>query len=80
MRCLCSGLSVDVEFENCVIYLRPLSFGLSIPSGFDLFGCGLMSALGHKRTYAMQKAMSAVPPIATAKADSHKWACPLYPR
>ena len=76
MRCLCSGLSA----ENGVIYLRPLSFGLSIPSGFDLFGCGLMSALGHKRTYAMQKAMSALPPIATAKADSHKRACPLYPR
>ena len=29
-----------------------------------------MSALGHKRTYAVQKAMSALPPIATAKADS----------
>ena len=29
----------------------------------------LMSALGHKRTYAVQKAMSAVPLIATAEAD-----------
>jgi hypothetical protein len=28
-----------------------------------------MSALGHKRTYAVQKGMSALPPIATAKAD-----------
>jgi hypothetical protein len=28
-----------------------------------------MSALGHKRTYAVQKAMSALPPKATAKAD-----------
>jgi hypothetical protein len=28
-----------------------------------------MSALGHKRTYAVHKAMSALPPIATAKAD-----------
>ena len=28
-----------------------------------------MSALGHKQTYAMQKGMSALPPIATAKAD-----------
>jgi|GEM_PF-2071347 hypothetical protein len=28
-----------------------------------------MSALGHKRTYAVQKGMSAFPPIATAKAD-----------
>jgi len=28
-----------------------------------------MSALGHKRTYAVQNVMSALPPIATAKAD-----------
>jgi len=28
-----------------------------------------MSALGHKRTYALQKGMSALPPIATEKAD-----------
>ena len=28
-----------------------------------------MSALGHKRTYAPQQAMSALHPIATAKAD-----------
>jgi hypothetical protein len=31
---------------------------------------GLMSALGHKRTYAAQQAMSALPPIATAKASA----------
>ena len=31
-----------------------------------------MSALGQKQTYALQKAMSALPPIATAKADSRK--------
>jgi hypothetical protein len=29
-----------------------------------------MSALGQKQTYALQKAMSALPPIATAKADT----------
>jgi len=28
-----------------------------------------MSALGHKQTYAVQQSMSALPPIATAKAD-----------
>ena len=28
-----------------------------------------MSALGHKRTYALQQAMSALHPIATVKAD-----------
>ena len=31
-----------------------------------------MSALGQKPTYAVQKAMSALPPIATAKANSRK--------
>jgi hypothetical protein len=31
-----------------------------------------MSALGQKQTFAVQKGMSAVPPIATAKADSRK--------
>jgi hypothetical protein len=29
-----------------------------------------MSALGHKRTFAVQKGMSALPSVATAKADS----------
>src|SRR5262249_52922906 len=37
-----------------------------------------MSALGHKRTCAVHQAMSALPPIATAKADicatSNRWA------
>ena len=41
---------------------------------------GPMSALGHKRTYAVQKGMSAVLPIATAKADICPGACLLYPR
>jgi hypothetical protein len=39
-----------------------------------------MSALGQKRTYALQQAMSALPPIATAKAKFRKRPCPLYPR
>jgi hypothetical protein len=39
-----------------------------------------MSALGQKQTYAPQKRMSAFPPIATAKADSRKQSCPLYPQ
>jgi hypothetical protein len=39
-----------------------------------------MSAMGHKRTFALQKPMSALPPIATAKADIGKPSCPLYPR
>jgi len=37
-----------------------------------------MSALGQKRTYAVQQSMSALPPKATAKADSRKRSCPLY--
>ena len=39
-----------------------------------------MSALGQKQTYAPQKAMSALPPIATPKADFRKRRCLLYPR
>src|SRR5262245_60354088 len=42
--------------------------------------CGVMSALGQKPTYAVQNVMSALPPIATAKADIRKRSCPLYPR
>ena len=38
-----------------------------------------MSALGQEQTYASQKAMSALPPIATAKADLPQWSCPLTP-
>src|SRR5262245_7884439 len=40
----------------------------------------LMSALGHKQTYAVQKAMSALPRIATARADFRKRSCLLYPQ
>src|SRR5215470_18969806 len=40
----------------------------------------VMSAMGQKRTYAAHKVMSALPPIATAKADSRKRSCLLYPR
>src|SRR5262245_38471804 len=39
-----------------------------------------MSALGQKQTYAVQKPMSALPPIATAKADSRNPPCLLYPQ
>src|SRR5262249_35027677 len=40
----------------------------------------LMSALGQKQTYAVQQTMSALPPIATAKADYRERSCPVYPR
>jgi hypothetical protein len=39
-----------------------------------------MSALGQKRTFAAQYVMSALLPIATAKADICASSCPLYPR
>src|SRR5262249_22498222 len=39
-----------------------------------------MSALGQKRTCAVQKGMSALPPIATGKADIPKRSYPLYLR
>ena len=39
-----------------------------------------MSALGQKRTCAVQNGMSALPPIATAKADFRTGSCPLNPR
>ena len=39
-----------------------------------------MSALGHKQTCASQKAMSALPPIATAKADILNRLCLLSPQ
>jgi hypothetical protein len=44
------------------------------------FGSSPMSALGHKRTFALQNVMSALPPIATAKALPRERACPLYTR
>jgi len=39
-----------------------------------------VSALGHKQTYALQQAMSALPPIATAKAKFPKTPCLLCPQ
>jgi len=39
-----------------------------------------MSALGQNRTYAVHKPMSALPPIATAKADIRERPCLLYPQ
>jgi hypothetical protein len=38
-----------------------------------------MSTLGQKQTYAVQNAMSALPPIATAKADIRYKLCLLSP-
>ena len=39
-----------------------------------------MSALGQKQTFAVQNIMSALPPKATAKADSRKWKASNGPR
>jgi len=38
-----------------------------------------MSAMGHKPTCAVQNVMSALPRIATSKADTRKPPCLLYP-
>jgi hypothetical protein len=45
----------------CAVTIRPAVRGVMRERG--------MSALGQKQTYALQQAMSALPPIATAKAD-----------
>src|SRR5689334_17608932 len=39
-----------------------------------------MSALGHKQTYAVQNARSALPPIAIAKADIGEPSCLFCPQ
>jgi len=39
-----------------------------------------MSALGQKRTCALQNLKSALPPMATTKADMPHKSCPLYPQ
>ena len=55
---------------------REMGFGISLHgSNSEL----LMSALGQKQTYAAHKVMSALPPIATAKADFRTRSCLLYP-
>jgi len=38
-----------------------------------------MSALGHKKTYAVQQLMSALPRIATAKADMPQMVMSAFP-
>src|SRR5262245_29892820 len=42
-------------------------------SGRGKAGGQPMSALGQKRTFALHQPMSALPPIATAKADFRLW-------
>src|SRR5262245_35470874 len=44
----------------------------------DILALAEMSALGQKRTHAVQQSKSALPPIATANADSRKTSCTLY--
>src|SRR5262245_10506367 len=43
---------------------------VSVQTGLVKYGA--MSALGQKQTYAVQQVMSALPPIATAKADKRQ--------
>jgi hypothetical protein len=66
----------------CAVSLPPPRLRTRHRSGLNLHtGRGLsMSALGQKQTYALQQAMSALPPIATAKAKFRKRPGLLYPR
>src|SRR5262249_13633663 len=58
----------------------PIDSNLRQCSGGGRSRFGAMSALGQKQTYAAHNAMSALPPIATAKADIRKQSCLLYPQ
>src|SRR6188508_1226845 len=49
-------------------------------TGIQRVSAPTVSASGQKPTYALQNLMSALLPIATAKADSRKRPCPLHPR
>jgi hypothetical protein len=62
--------------------LRHLNCGFRTPSlAKEGRSFGITNvALGQKQTYAAQKAMSALPSIATAKADFRTRSCLLYPR
>jgi hypothetical protein len=51
--------------ESLICYGDTLDYFLSLP----VCSAERMSALGQKQTYALQNAMSALPPIATATAD-----------
>src|SRR5262249_54840492 len=66
----CRRFTASPEAQDSASYRVRIRLGTGRP----------MSALGHKRTYAVQKGMSALPPITTAKATSRKRSCPLYPR
>jgi hypothetical protein len=48
----------------------------ALPQKANIRCAKTMSALGHKPTYAVQKGMFALPPIATAKADACTGSCP----
>jgi hypothetical protein len=54
-----------------MIYIKPLDRLCSAQMST------FMSALGQKQTYALQNVMSALPPIATAKADIRETSCLL---
>jgi hypothetical protein len=61
------------------VHLAKRLNGLSVTVALCWSQVNVVSASGHKQTYAVQKAMSAFPPIATAKADIRKTPCLLYP-
>src|SRR5262249_36145856 len=57
-----------VSGTNAQDEIRSIALGTGLP----------MSALGQRQTYAVHQPMSALPQIATAKADIRKRSCPLW--
>jgi len=62
------------------VALPPPEAQVSIVTNFGILRRGMMSALGHQQTYALQKGMSALARIATTKATSLKNPCLLWPQ
>src|SRR5262249_26039889 len=74
--CYATGNRKD---ELAPSHCLPRGSALGIVSAQSSVLEGAMSALGQKQTCAVQRLMSPLPLIATAKADSRKKSCPLCP-
>src|SRR4029434_5537774 len=77
VRALGRTLGIPTPGERCRLHRSQAASARNCRLTVDR---GPMSALGQKQTCAPQKAMSALPPIATAKADFRIRSCLLYPR
>src|SRR5262245_36794095 len=65
--------SYNLSLGGCPLWVKSRHFAVQsaclLPPKATLIAFFGMSALGQKQTYAAHKLMSALPPIATAKAD-----------